>query len=105
MAKIDVAHHQRPPNTSPEGGSKGAPLRWSQPPDTVGPPHPGCSKKVASCVCSEPWPSALVGTLLALLWTCIAYAADLITGMDAALRRVLLIRFLSVPAGSSVPYR
>jgi hypothetical protein len=47
----------------------------------------------------------LAGALLALLWTYIAYVADLITGMDAALRRVLLIRFLSVPAGfvGSIP--
>ena len=44
-------------------------------------------------------------TLLALLWTYIACAADLINGMDAALRRVLLIRFASVPAGfvGSIP--
>ena len=36
--------------------------------------------------------------VLALLWAHIAYVADLMTGIAAALRRPTLIRFLSVQA-------
>lgn len=42
--------------------------------------------------------------VLALLWTYIAYVADLMTGIAAALRRPPLIRFLSVQAAfGSIP--
>jgi uncharacterized membrane protein len=41
---------------------------------------------------------ALAGTLLTVLWAHVAYIGELVTGVDARLRRLLLLRFGSVPA-------